>query len=1092
MSLNKRGYEPGDDRSARRAARYSLARGGVWLGDDEALERLGLRHGAVVEVRELTLALQGRHGITGKQVRHPGTVTVREEGKQVEKLRVNSFHLAFSVPKSVSALLAVADKDLREALEAAVLEATHVAVGHITSTRATVGGKSQGNGFVAAFSLDRVARRARDEEVPSPQLHVHVDLVGVLDASGRLRTPNSEALYKEGAMLEAGAVGRAVLARRLEELGFTIRARTGSRGRYFEIDGVPEELCESFSGRSRDVAAWRAANGPMTNVEAARGALLTRGGKDGFTDEELEAAWAQEAQRLGFGPEQLAALREGRGTAHDVAALQEHVRKEILERLWQDGPAISIGHLRALAYEMAPLGLTVDQATAVVAGMQQRGELVALDEWKVTSREIRDAEQDVRNIAVQAARGGGPGLSEAAISHGIAQAERALGGHRLDKDEQVPAVRALTQGAGWACLTGRAGTGKSPVLAAVADAHRYDGWNVVATAVDGATTQRLGKDVQAPGVTIRQLMRRYADGKLRINGKTLIIIEEASKVGLRDWRDIAKVCAETGARIMPVGDPGQIGAIESPGLLDVMLDHEDIPKAELKTVRRHRDPRFPDDPTKLHPWMGDYQAALYEGKADEAIKLLRAKDAITMYQSRQDAMTGMVERWAEMRRDHGIEAHDAIMIVYGSNADVDAVNRMAQERRIANDEVHGPGVRAVGRGYDLHTGDVVMLRRAAYQPSDPRQDRVENGTMGTVVKVDAGREQVWVRFDEPTGERIVMIDHAELRGRPEVPGEPHAALALAYAGHPFPMQGATFKYVGSLWGHWSQDKESTYSGDTRARFWLDVHVDGTGADTPAQQEARYRRLAEHLSRPTHRRASITWDERRGIRLAPRALQHRALPGRDREARYELLARRNVALERDALEPYLGLLGSARGSWLRELAESRRHLMRDMDRGWLEDELEAYEPAMANLRDIAAGARRSLRIEREYSAAYDRERAADRLARTLEAQATRHTGRKRDDLLSEAQALRTRAAAEHEEIVELQGQADELRRNGRHVDSWLRDHAEPAVRWLAVCHELAVRDEIERLRAADAQEVAPVEREAPDVGRDEPDTGRSVG
>ena len=53
---------------------------------------------------------------------------------------------------------------------------------------------------------------------------------------------------------ELGAFYRAALAEELVREGYAIEQGTGKDGRYFEIAGVPRELCEAFSGRSREVA----------------------------------------------------------------------------------------------------------------------------------------------------------------------------------------------------------------------------------------------------------------------------------------------------------------------------------------------------------------------------------------------------------------------------------------------------------------------------------------------------------------------------------------------------------------------------------------------------------------------------------------------------------------------------------------------------------------------------------------------------------------------------------------------------------------------------------------------------------------------
>ena len=55
-------------------------------------------------------------------------------------------------------------------------------------------------------------------------------------------------------------------------------------------------------------------------------------------------------------------------------------------------------------------------------------------------------------------------------------------------------------------------------------------------------------------------------------------------------------------------------------------------------------------------------------------------------------------------------------------------------------------------------------------------------------------------------------------------GNRAAAVRLNYAMHSFPAQGATVHGTATLAGHWSQAKQETYVGDTRAIYRHTVHV----------------------------------------------------------------------------------------------------------------------------------------------------------------------------------------------------------------------------------------------------------------------------
>ena len=100
-----------------------------------------------------------------------------------------------------------------------------------------------------------------------------------------------------------------------------------------------------------------------------------------------------------------------------------------------------------------------------------------------------------------------------------------------------------------------------------------------------------------------------------------------------------------------------------------MLRRERIPTAELRQIRRHRDP---DDPARVHPWLRDYQVAVDQGRGGDAVALLQEHEALKLYDTRAKAMGGMVEEW-DLWRDRSDPGQSAL-IVHGPNSDVDLVN----------------------------------------------------------------------------------------------------------------------------------------------------------------------------------------------------------------------------------------------------------------------------------------------------------------------------------------------------------------------------------------------------------------------------------
>ncbi|MBS1679766.1 MAG: relaxase domain-containing protein [Actinobacteria bacterium] len=360
LTIRKIRVAAGDWSAARRAAEYALgarespetvaagidaARGeeaaldrtaaptAIWLGSATMLSQLGVERGEPLTVKGVGRSLQGRSAKSGVRLRREGRLSLDELDEQRRpiydeqgrrrKVRVagtKSVDLTFSAPKSVSVLWSQADPELRAEIEAAMMAAADAVLENMTMSKPVVAHRRSlwpAAGFAAAASLHVVARAARRAPVPAPQLHVHGLVVGVERADGYFASPELSRMFKYGAPLEGGAVGRAKLAERLVDLGFEIE----QRDRFFEVAGVPAGLLEEMSARSREVEAGirereREWGRELSNRQRAAVAMETRLPKGQEPAlERTVGAWAEVATRHGFDRGRIAELRRGGGFA---------------------------------------------------------------------------------------------------------------------------------------------------------------------------------------------------------------------------------------------------------------------------------------------------------------------------------------------------------------------------------------------------------------------------------------------------------------------------------------------------------------------------------------------------------------------------------------------------------------------------------------------------------------------------------------------------------------------------------------------------------------------------------------------------------
>ena len=228
---------------------HNLARGQKWNAaiDDADRARIRTDVGSKMFAKEYGRAPADQRELSG---------WVAKVGRQ-KTTAVAGFDLTFTPVKSVSALWAVAPREVSEQIEAAHESAIAAAVTylekHACFTRVGTGGVAQvdGNGLIAAQFTHR------DSRAGDPNLHTHVAISNKVaatmpDGTTKWLALDGAALYRNN--VPASEVYNTVLEAQLRErigVRFTERASTDrSKRPVREIDGMDERLAERWSSRS--------------------------------------------------------------------------------------------------------------------------------------------------------------------------------------------------------------------------------------------------------------------------------------------------------------------------------------------------------------------------------------------------------------------------------------------------------------------------------------------------------------------------------------------------------------------------------------------------------------------------------------------------------------------------------------------------------------------------------------------------------------------------------------------------------------------------------------------------------------------------
>jgi len=795
-----------------------------WHGSPALMNSLGLNAEEPVARNDLRAVMQGLSPLTGEALRPAGSNGTRVAGVE----------LMMAPPKSVSALWAVSDSYRRAQIETAHHRAVTSAMARTEREVALVRRKSGGvvrferaKSLLAAEFVHTTSRLAQDQEaggIPDPQLHSHVVLFVAERTDGKLAAIESRRLYRSAR--ESGAWYRAELAGALRELGLPIERRTGRNGRYFEIRGVPERLASRWSSRSEDVDRAARLFRQRCGREPRAGELgsltiATRGSKSAADRLDVNEAWRAVGEEYGLSGERAEALFDQRSISNRESV---DLRAELLEEVTRERSMIDDRELRAKAYELAAGACRPDEADHLVADLERSEELVRLEDGMWTTRRLRELERSTVQIAERRAAENAAPLSEASLK----QARREIGKeiHGSLSQEQREALETITGSGGIAQLVGRAGTGKGVVISAAARAWQLEGYEVIGTAVAGATAQRLKDDASLDrSFTADGLCNGVEKDRIQLGPRSVVVMDEAGMADTERLAWLTELTAQSHSKLVLAGDSAQLSPIGAGGLFAQLRDR--VPSAELTEVHRAH-----------HDWERRAWEQVRAGEPGPALAHYEAHDRLHIHDTRAQAAEAMVSDWDKARRS--LPAGRAVMITDASNAERDQINAMAQERRAAAGELGSHCVGLPGRPYGLRAGDEVIF--SAQLPVSG--ERVENGITGTVVDADRDRDRVTVETHEREP-REVEVDTAKFTD-----------LNLGYAVHVYKAQGITAEASGILAGGWQTDRERAYVALSRAREQTHVHVSREDLGEAGMDTGAIERLGERMRRSGAQEASI--------------------------------------------------------------------------------------------------------------------------------------------------------------------------------------------------------------------------------------------
>ncbi len=481
-----------------------------------------------------------------------------------------------------------------------------------------------------------------------------------------------------------------------------------------------------------------------------------------------------------------------------------------------------------------------EQFDQVIGAVRASPELVALgkdgrDQERFTSRDMIAVENRLERAGDELAGRAGHGVAKATRDAAVGAAE---GRGLVLSGEQRDAFDHVTGSAGLASVVGYAGSGKSAMLGVAREAWEGQGYTVRGAALSGIAAENLegGSGIQSR--TIASLEHAWGQGREQLGPRDVLVVDEAGMIGSRQMERVLSQARDAGAKVVMVGDPEQLQAIEAGAAFRSVTERHGA--AEITEIRRQRE-----------DWQRDATRALATGRTGEAIHAYEGKGMVHAADTREQARGELVDGWDRARQ---AEPASTRIILTHTNAEVQSLNGEARDRlRASGDLGDDVTVKAERGERQFATGDRVMFLR------NERGMGVKNGTLATIERVSP--EGMAVRLDDGRGVAFDTKDYAH--------------VDHGYAATFHKSQGVTVDraYVLATPG---MDRHSAYVGMSRHRDDVQLHY---GRDDFTDQRQLVRALsrdrgkdmAGDYARPEQDQARAFAD-RREIRFPERARQ----------------------------------------------------------------------------------------------------------------------------------------------------------------------------------------------------------------------------
>ncbi|MEN8656091.1 MobF family relaxase [Streptomyces sp. 21So2-11] len=683
------------------------------------------------------------------------------------RVQVGNFgaDVTLDLAKSKSAFLAYAPEEIAAQVEGIYMAAGRESIGALErwTAYAMRGHHGDGDeaetvktsGFSGWMMVHRAARPVGGALYGDPHFHLHFTLANMVKGTdGKWSTMASGGRDLHRHTRATQSLMNARIRRELTDT-FGISFRREERTGAWEIAAIPEATIRLFSKRDSQVRDLLTKLGidydSATTRERTAASTASKAAKNGeaagVEDDVLRAHWQAEGRAAGDDPDAIAVSAMEQDRANQNPSMGELCAQVFDPETGLTSHSKEFTHAAAIAavLDALPYGVAdADEAEQLTNSvLRHAGYAVQLNPRgaqhfthadRYTTADVVAAETLIVSEAEKRLNEQAAVVSRDTVDMTLSTVEAQHGGTFALSDEQRAVLeRLLTVGHGIDAVEGIAGSGKTTIMNTARAAWESHGLVIAGASTAAVAAANLKAEAGIESRTLASWLTGIRNGGPGLTGVDVLVVDEAAMCDDRDIAELLTHAAETGTKVVGIGDPKQL---HSPGIGGSFAAvHHIVGGLSLSENFRQKDAI---ERRALELWRDDNRV--------EALRIFAGAGRVHALADKDTTLAAMLTIWADKRAAH-TDDHTAVqqlIMLATTNEIVEELNMGARALRKASGDLTGPehAYALPGGGeLTLSVGDQVLLRINDYRGkrSQGENEDVLNGLRGIVRAVDEER-----------------------------------------------------------------------------------------------------------------------------------------------------------------------------------------------------------------------------------------------------------------------------------------------------------------------------------------------------------------